>query len=92
MEVPAVAYPFGFQNRRVRLQANAAGYKYACEVSNRVATQKDSRMAVPRLEVDRNMNAPDVVRRMSGTRKPTGDLVANVKAEIRRLKRRLSPQ
>ena len=52
--VPALAYPFGYSNARVRRAARAAGYQHACAVGNAIAGPAGDPFAVPRLTVRRS--------------------------------------
>lgn len=51
--VPGMAYPFGYSDAGVRRAVRAAGYRYACAVSNRLAGPGPDRYAMPRLTVRR---------------------------------------
>jgi peptidoglycan/xylan/chitin deacetylase (PgdA/CDA1 family) len=52
--VPALAYPFGYSNARVRQAARAAGYQHACAVGNAIAGPAGDPFTVPRLTVRRS--------------------------------------
>ena len=52
--VTGMAYPFGYSSARVRRAVRAAGYRYACAVTNRVAVAAPDLFALPRLTVQRS--------------------------------------
>lgn len=52
--VRALAYPFGYSSRRVRLAARAAGYHCAASVRNLRATPSDDLFMLPRLTIRRS--------------------------------------
>jgi peptidoglycan/xylan/chitin deacetylase (PgdA/CDA1 family) len=52
--VPGLAYPFGYSSARVRRVARAAGYGYACAVSNAMPGRHADLLALPRLTVRRS--------------------------------------
>jgi peptidoglycan/xylan/chitin deacetylase (PgdA/CDA1 family) len=52
--VRALAYPYGYSNRRVRTAVAATGYCYAASVGNEVAAPRVDLLAVPRLTVRRS--------------------------------------
>jgi peptidoglycan/xylan/chitin deacetylase (PgdA/CDA1 family) len=66
MEVPGLAYPFGYSTAAVRQLAHKAGYAYAYAVGNRVATSKADPFAVPRLTVKRATSLDEFSRLISG--------------------------
>ena len=52
--VPGLAYPFGYSSARVRRVVRAAGYGYACAVSNAMPGRHADLLALPRLTVRRS--------------------------------------
>jgi peptidoglycan/xylan/chitin deacetylase (PgdA/CDA1 family) len=52
--VPALAYPFGYSNARVRHAARAAGYEHACAVGKAITGPGGDLFALPRLTVRRS--------------------------------------
>ena len=52
--VPGLAYPFGYSSARVRQVVRAAGYGYACAVSNAMPGRHADLLALPRLTVRRS--------------------------------------
>jgi peptidoglycan/xylan/chitin deacetylase (PgdA/CDA1 family) len=59
LEVPSLAYPFGYSSRRVREVAHEVGYRQAAAVANAAATAAGDPFAVPRLTVRRTTTEPD---------------------------------
>lgn len=51
MEVPGLAYPFGYSSSAVRQAVTRAGYGYAFAVANLIAESGQDRFALPRLTV-----------------------------------------
>jgi len=66
MEVPGLAYPFGYLSPAVREKALKAGYTYAYAVGNRIATPQADAFAVPRLTVKRATSLAEFGRLISG--------------------------
>jgi peptidoglycan/xylan/chitin deacetylase (PgdA/CDA1 family) len=66
MEVPGLAYPFGYSNSAVRQLAHQAGYTYAYAVDNRTATPEADQFAVPRLTVKGATSLDEFRRLISG--------------------------
>jgi peptidoglycan/xylan/chitin deacetylase (PgdA/CDA1 family) len=54
MPVPALAYPFGYSNARVRRVARETGYAHACAVGNASVRPGGDSFALPRLTVRRS--------------------------------------
>jgi peptidoglycan/xylan/chitin deacetylase (PgdA/CDA1 family) len=51
MEVPGVAYPFGYASRVVYQMAREAGYQWGYIVGNKTAARKSDLFAIPRLTI-----------------------------------------
>ncbi|MBP2371504.1 polysaccharide deacetylase family protein [Pseudonocardia parietis] len=64
IEVPSLAYPFGYSSRRVRDATAEAGYQQAAAVMNAVAERDADPFAVPRLTVRRS-TSPALFRRIA---------------------------
>jgi peptidoglycan/xylan/chitin deacetylase (PgdA/CDA1 family) len=54
IQIPGVAYPFGYSNARVRQEARASGYGYGYAVRNMTASPDADPFALPRLTVHRS--------------------------------------
>jgi peptidoglycan/xylan/chitin deacetylase (PgdA/CDA1 family) len=61
--VRALAYPFGYSNRRVRAAVGAAGFRHAAAVANALAGLQADRLAIPRLTVRRS-TTPETFERI----------------------------
>lgn len=64
--VGALAYPFGYSTRRVRLAARAVGYRHAAAVRNRRATPSDNLFMLPRLTIRRSTSPAAFAKIMAG--------------------------
>jgi peptidoglycan/xylan/chitin deacetylase (PgdA/CDA1 family) len=64
--VTALAYPFGYSSRRVRIVARAAGYRCAAAVRNVRATSSDDPFILPRLTIRRSTNRKTFAEIMAG--------------------------
>jgi peptidoglycan/xylan/chitin deacetylase (PgdA/CDA1 family) len=54
LTIPALAYPFGYSNARVRRVAREIGYTHACAVGNAIAHSTYDEFALPRLTIHRS--------------------------------------
>jgi peptidoglycan/xylan/chitin deacetylase (PgdA/CDA1 family) len=92
MEVPGLAYPFGYSNAAVRELAREAGYTFAYAVGNRIAPLKTDIFSIPRLTVQRSTTLGEFDRLVNGadTRRLRQDrLFTNGWSVVRRARRRL---
>jgi peptidoglycan/xylan/chitin deacetylase (PgdA/CDA1 family) len=64
--VPGMAYPFGYNNAKVRQTAREAGYEYAYAVGNLTATPVSDQFALPRLTVRQATTLSDFRRLVHG--------------------------
>jgi peptidoglycan/xylan/chitin deacetylase (PgdA/CDA1 family) len=64
--VTALAYPFGYSSRRVRIVARAAGYRRAAAVRNVRATSSDDPFMLPRLTIRRSTDRKSFAEIMAG--------------------------
>jgi len=64
LEVPGLAYPFGYSNAMVRQVARELGYTYAYAVGNAVTTSTAGKFTFPRLTV-RRATSMDEFRKMA---------------------------
>jgi peptidoglycan/xylan/chitin deacetylase (PgdA/CDA1 family) len=65
-EVHTLAYPFGFESRRVRAAAAAAGYLAACAVGYQMSADAEDRFALSRLIVLPGMDGEAYGRLLDG--------------------------
>jgi peptidoglycan/xylan/chitin deacetylase (PgdA/CDA1 family) len=70
MEVPGLAYPYGYSNAKVRRVTRETGYAYAYSVSNALTTSGANRFALPRLTVGRLTTMEDFGRLVNGQDTP----------------------
>ena len=70
IEVPGLAYPYGYSNARVREVARETGYTYAYSVSNALTTGGANPFALPRLTVDRATTMAEFARLADGQDTP----------------------
>lgn len=66
LEVPGLAYPFGYSTSAVRQLARKAGYTYGYVVGNRTAASESDIFAVPRLTVKRTTSLDEFSRLING--------------------------
>lgn len=66
MEVPGLAYPFGYSSGAVRRIARKAGYAYSYAVDNRTAAVGSDLFAIPRLTVKRSTTIAEFGRLVGG--------------------------
>lgn len=66
MEVPGLAYPFGYSTSTVRQLAQRLGYAYAYGVGNRITTQQEDLFDIPRLTVKRATSRNEFNRLLDG--------------------------
>ncbi|MDX1889950.1 polysaccharide deacetylase family protein [Mycolicibacterium sp. 050158] len=64
--VEAIAYPYGYSNRRVRLATQAAGYRRAAAVRNLRATPTDDLFRLPRLTIRRSTSQATFAAAVAG--------------------------
>lgn len=60
--VSGLAYPFGYWSHVARAAAAAAGYTYACEVGELMATSNSDIYSLPRLSVDAGIGVSGIVK------------------------------
>jgi peptidoglycan/xylan/chitin deacetylase (PgdA/CDA1 family) len=65
--VRALAYPYGYSSRRVRLAARAAGYRCAAAVRNLRATPSDDLFMLPRLTIRRSTHQAEFASVVTGS-------------------------
>jgi peptidoglycan/xylan/chitin deacetylase (PgdA/CDA1 family) len=66
MDVPGLAYPFGYSSSVVRRMARKAGYAYSYAVDNRIAAPGSDLFAIPRLTVKRSTTVAEFGRLVGG--------------------------
>jgi len=66
MDVPGLAYPFGYSSSVVRRMARKAGYAYSYAVDNRIAAPGSDPFAIPRLTVKRSTTVAEFGRLVGG--------------------------
>jgi peptidoglycan/xylan/chitin deacetylase (PgdA/CDA1 family) len=66
MEVPGLAYPFGYSSAAVRQVVRKAGYAYSYAVDNRIAALGSDLFAIPRLTVKRSTTVAEFGRLVDG--------------------------
>ena len=66
VEVPGLAYPFGYSSGVVRRMAREAGYAYSYAVDNRTAAAGSDLFAIPRLTVKRSTTLAEFGRLVGG--------------------------
>lgn len=79
--VVSYAYPFGYHDTRTKKEVAAAGYRAAVQVSDRGATTRDDRFAIPRLTVNAGTSAAGFADLLN----QTTDLSIRVKTEAKRV-------
>jgi peptidoglycan/xylan/chitin deacetylase (PgdA/CDA1 family) len=89
-EMAAVAYPFGFHNRRVRRAARAAGYTFGCAVGNLSAHAESDRWAIPRLTVKATTDDAALRRFVTGRTGRYEGVVSEAKRLVWRARRSIS--
>ena len=92
MEVPGLAYPFGYSNSATRQIAQKAGYSYGYAVGNKIATPNADLFAIPRLTVKRATSLDEFQRLINGEDTITlrqDRLLTNGWAVVRRARRAL---
>jgi peptidoglycan/xylan/chitin deacetylase (PgdA/CDA1 family) len=70
MAVTGLSYPFGYSSPRVLAAAAAAGYSYACVVTNRLASESDDQLSLPRVTIGRATSLPGFARILRARRLP----------------------
>ena len=70
IEVPGLAYPYGYSNAKVRRIARETGYTYAYSVSNALTASGADAFALPRLTVERSTTMADFARLVNGQDTP----------------------
>ena len=66
LEVPGLAYPYGYSSARVRRVARELGYEYAYAVGNALATGAADPFTLPRLTVRRSTSVNEFRKVVSG--------------------------
>jgi peptidoglycan/xylan/chitin deacetylase (PgdA/CDA1 family) len=66
MEVPGVAYPFGYTSQVVNQMAREAGYQWGYIVGNKTAARKSDGFAIPRLTVKGSTSLSGFQRMVNG--------------------------
>jgi peptidoglycan/xylan/chitin deacetylase (PgdA/CDA1 family) len=66
VEVPGLAYPFGYSSAAVRQVVRQAGYAYSYAVDNRIAALGSDLFAIPRLTVKRSTTVAEFGRLVDG--------------------------
>jgi peptidoglycan/xylan/chitin deacetylase (PgdA/CDA1 family) len=66
LEVPGLAYPFGYSNAMVRQVARDLGYTYGYSVGNALTTSTAGKFTLPRLTVRRNTTMDEFRKMVNG--------------------------
>lgn len=62
ISVTGLAYPFGYWSQAARAAASSAGYTYACEVGELMATPHSDIYSLPRLSVNAGLGVSGLIR------------------------------
>jgi peptidoglycan/xylan/chitin deacetylase (PgdA/CDA1 family) len=66
LEVPGLAYPFGYSSAKVRAVARELGYVYGYSVGNALTTSTAAKFTLPRLTVRRSTSLDEFRKMVSG--------------------------
>jgi O-antigen biosynthesis protein len=79
VQVEGFAYPFGYWNRAARAAVAAAGFRYACVVSDLMTAPGDDVLTLPRLTVNAGIGVTGLARLLRARQTPRGRRAAAVK-------------
>jgi len=86
--IEGFAYPFGYWNRVSRAAVKAAGFRYACAVSELMAVPGDDMYTMPRLTVNAHLDLADFARLLTSWPTPRDRWTAEGKRIVWREMRR----